>query len=237
MFDNRYGTGQSSLDGILRATNMLYAGSTLVVCGYGWCGRGVAMRARGMGADVIVTEVNPVRALEARMDGFRVMKLIDACRHGDVFITLTGDINVIDRQHMLALKDGAVICNSGHFDAEINKAALEKITTSKRELRRFCVEHKLKNGRRLILLAEGRLVNLAAAEGHPAMVMDMSFANQAMAAEFILNNRGRLESRVHRLPPELDQEIARLKLRTMGLTIDKLTPEQAAYLSSWQHGT
>jgi len=237
MFDNRYGTGQSSLDGILRATNVLYAGSTMVVCGYGWCGRGVAMRAKGMGAEVVVTEVNPVRALEARMDGFRVMKLIDACRHGNLFITVTGDINVIDRQHMLAMKDGAVVCNSGHFDAEINKAALDSITKSRRELRQFCVEHKLKNGRRLILLAEGRLVNLAAAEGHPAMVMDMSFANQALAAEYIIGNRGQLENRVHKLPEKLDQEIARLKLRTMGITIDKLTREQAVYLSSWQHGT
>ncbi len=237
MFDNRYGTGQSSLDGILRATNVLYAGSTVVVCGYGWCGRGVALRAKGMGAEVIVTEVNPVRALEARMDGFRVMRLADACRYGDVYITVTGDINVIDRQHLLAMKDGAVICNAGHFDAEINKAALDKITNSKRELRRFCVEYTLKNGRRLILLAEGRLVNLAAAEGHPAMVMDMSFANQALAAEFIIERRGELENRVYKLPEALDQEIARLKLKTMGITIDKLTREQAAYLSSWQHGT
>ncbi len=237
MFDNRYGTGQSSLDGILRATNILLAGATFVVCGYGWCGRGVASRAKGMGSDVIVTEVNPVRALEARMDGFRVMKLGDACKVGDLFITVTGDINVIDKQHMLAMKDGAIVCNSGHFDAEINKAALDKITKSSRELRRFCVEHVLANGKRLILLAEGRLVNLSVAEGHPAMVMDMSFANQAVAAEYILKNRGKLENRVYKVPEDLDKRIAEVKLRTLGIKIDKLTPEQAEYISSWQHGT
>jgi len=237
MFDNRYGTGQSSLDGILRATNILFAGATFVVCGYGWCGRGVASRAKGMGSDVVVTEVNPVRALEARMDGFRVMKLIDACRIGDLFITVTGDINVIDRQHMLAMKDGAIVCNSGHFDAEINKAALDKITKTRRELRRYCVEHALANGKRLILLAEGRLVNLSAAEGHPAMVMDMSFANQALAAEYILENRGKLKNCVYKLPEQLDKKIAEVKLKTLGIAIDKLTPEQAAYISSWQHGT
>ncbi len=237
MFDNRYGTGQSSLDGILRATNVLFSGSTLVVCGYGWCGKGVAMRARGLGASVIVTEVNPVRALEAQMDGLRVMRLIDAARVGDIFITVTGDINVIDRQHMLAMKDGAIICNSGHFDAEINKAALAKITRKRRELRPFCVEHTLINGRRLILLAEGRLVNLAAAEGHPAMVMDMSFANQALAAEYIVKNQGKLQKRVYKLPEELDRKIAQLKLDTLGVRIDRLTAEQAAYLASWQHGT
>jgi adenosylhomocysteinase len=237
MFDNRYGTGQSSLDGILRATNILFAGTTMVVCGYGWCGRGVASRAKGMGADVVVTEVNPVRALEARMDGFRVMRLMDACKAGDLFITVTGDINVIDRQHMLAMKDGAIICNSGHFDAEINKAALDEITRTSRELRRFCVEHVLTNGKKLILLAEGRLVNLAAAEGHPAMVMDMSFANQAVAAEYILKNKGKLENRVYKVPEDLDKRIAAVKLQTLGIKIDKLTPEQAAYISSWQHGT
>ncbi len=237
MFDNRYGTGQSSLDGILRATNLLFAGSTMVVCGYGWCGRGVAMKARGLGANIIVTEVDPVRALEARMDGFRVMRLLDACREGDIFITVTGDINVIDRHHMKAMKDGAIICNSGHFDAEINKAALKRMTRTARELRPFCVEHTLTSGRRLILLAEGRLVNLASAEGHPAMVMDMSFANQALAAEYLLKNRGRLEPRVYRLPEKIDSRIAELKLRTMGISIDKLTPEQAAYISSWQAGT
>jgi adenosylhomocysteinase len=190
-----------------------------------------------MGSDVIVTEVNPVRALEARMDGFRVMKLIDACKVADLFITVTGDINVIDKQHMLAMKDGAIVCNSGHFDAEINKAALDKLTKSKRELRKSCVEYTLASGRKLILLAEGRLVNLAAAEGHPAMVMDMSFANQALAAEHILKNRGKLENRVYKLPDELDKRIAEVKLSTLGIKIDKLTPEQAAYISSWQHGT
>jgi len=237
MFDNRYGTGQSTLDGILRATNLLFAGSTVVVCGYGWCGRGLAFKARGLGASVIVTEVNPLKALEARMDGFRVMRLLEACREGDVFITVTGDINVIDRKHMLAVKDGAIICNSGHFDSEINKKALDGITKSKREFRPFCVEHTLKNGRKLVFLAEGRLVNLASAEGHPAMVMDMSFANQALAAEYLLVNKGRLENEVYKLPEKLDQEIARLKLQTLGIKIDKLTPEQAAYISSWQAGT
>ncbi len=237
MFDNRYGTGQSALDGILRATNWLFAGSTVVVCGYGWCGRGVAARAKGLGAEIIVTEVNPVRALEAKMDGFRVMRLMDACRSGDVFITVTGDINVIDRRHMLGMKDRAIICNAGHFDAEINKKALDEITRSKRTLRRFCVEHKLKNGRCLIMLAEGRLVNLAAAEGHPAMVMDMSFANQALAAEYLVRHRGKLENKVYKLPEALDQQIARLKLGTMGIRIDRLTPEQAAYISSWRLGT
>ncbi|MEO0068636.1 MAG: adenosylhomocysteinase [candidate division WOR-3 bacterium] len=237
LFDNRYGTGQSTLDGILRATNILFAGATVVVCGYGWCGRGFAMRARGMGAEVIVTEVNPVRALEARMDGHRVMRLRDAAPIGDVFVTLTGNINVIDKEHILRMKDGAIICNSGHFDVEINKRALETITKRHRQLRKNCVEYQLINGRRVILLAEGRLVNLAAAEGHPAMVMDLSFANQALAAEFILENRGKLENRVYKLPDEIDQEIARLKLTTMGIRIDRLTKEQKRYISSWQEGT
>jgi adenosylhomocysteinase len=237
MFDNRYGTGQSSLDGILRATNILFAGATVVVCGYGWCGRGVAAKARGLGADVVVTEVDAVKALEARMDGFRVMRLIDACRDGDVFITVTGDINVVDRRHMLAMKDRAIVCNSGHFDVEVNKAALSKLTRKKRELRRFCVEHTLVNGRRLVLLAEARLINLSAAEGHPAMVMDMSFANQALAVEYILRNSSRLAKRVHKLPSELDERIARLKLRTLGIRIDRLTQEQRKYISSWQTGT
>jgi adenosylhomocysteinase len=237
MFDNRYGTGQSSLDGILRATNFLFAGSTMVVCGYGWCGRGVSWKARGLGAEVIVTEVDPVRALEARMDGFRVMRLGDACRQANLFITVTGDINVIDEQHMKSMRDGAIVCNAGHFDAEINKGALERMTRSKRELRPGCVEYKLRNGRRLILLADGRLVNLSAAEGHPAMVMDMSFANQALAAEYLLEHADRLECRVYKLPDRLDANIARLKLKTMGVSIDRLTPEQLRYLSSWQVGT
>ena len=237
LFDNRYGTGQSSLDGVLRATNFLFAGSTVVVCGYGWCGRGVATRARGLGADVIVTEVNPVRALEARMDGHRVMRLIDACRFGDLYITVTGDINVIDRAHIRAMKDGAIICNSGHFDAEINKAGLDELSKTTRELRPFCEEHTLKNGRRVILLAAGRLINLSAAEGHPAMVMDMSFANQALAAEYLLAQRGKLENRVYKLPDVLDRKIAELKLATMKIRIDRLTAEQVAYISSWQSGT
>lgn len=237
LFDNRYGTGQSTLDGILRATNILFAGATVVVCGYGWCGRGLATRARGMGAEVIVTEVNPVRALEARMDGHRVMRLKDAAAIGDVFVTLTGNINVIDKEHILRMKDGAIICNSGHFDVEINKGALAAIAKRRRQLRKNCVEYQLTNGRRVILLAEGRLVNLAAAEGHPAMVMDLSFANQALAAEFILKNKGKLEKRVYKLPDEIDQEIARLKLVTMGIKIDRLTKEQKRYISSWQEGT
>jgi len=237
MFDNRYGTGQSSLDGILRATNILFAGATVVVCGYGWCGRGVAAKGRGLGAEVIVTEVDAVKALEARMDGYRVMRLIDACGDGDVFITVTGDINVVDRHHMLAMKDRAIVCNSGHFDVEVNKDALCELTTRKRVLRRFCVEHTLVNGHRIVLLAEARLINLSAAEGHPAMVMDMSFANQALAVEHILNNSSRLARRVYKLPDELDQRIARLKLKTLGVRIDRLTAEQRKYISSWQAGT
>jgi adenosylhomocysteinase len=237
MFDNRYGTGQSTFDGILRATNFLVAGSVIVIAGYGWCGRGVAFKAKGLGADVIVTEVDPVKALEARMDGFRVMRMADAAKLGDVFITVTGDINVIDHQHLLVMKDGAIVSNSGHFDAEINKAALDKMTKKSREMRRSCVEHELTNGRKIFLLAEGRLVNLSAADGHPAMVMDMSFANQALACEYIVRNAARLEQRVYKLPDELDREIATIKLASMGIKIDKLTPEQQAYISSWQHGT
>ncbi len=237
MFDNRYGTGQSTLDGILRATNILFAGTTVVVCGYGWCGRGLAIRARGMGATVIVTEINPIRALEARMDGHLVMPLLEAAPLGDVFITVTGNINVIDRDHILRMKDGAIICNSGHFDVEINTRALQRISKKRRELRPFCVEYTLINGRRVILLAEGRLVNLAAAEGHPAMVMDLSFANQALAVEFIWKNQGKLERRVYKLPEEIDREIALLKLKSMGIKIDRLTREQKRYLLSWQEGT
>ncbi len=237
MFDNRYGTGQSTLDGILRATNILFAGTTVVVCGYGWCGRGLAIRARGMGATVIVTEINPIRALEARMDGHLVMPLLEAAPLGDVFITVTGNINVIDRDHILRMKDGAIICNSGHFDVEINTRALQRISKKRRELRPFCVEYTLINGRRVILLAEGRLVNLAAAEGHPAMVMDLSFANQALAVEFIWKNQGKLERRVYELPEEIDRAIALLKLKSMGIKIDRLTREQKRYLLSWQEGT
>lgn len=236
LFDNRYGTGQSTIDGILRATNILISGSDFVVAGYGWCGRGLAMRAKGMGAQVIVTEVDPVKALEARMDGYKVMPMSEAAKSGDVFVTVTGDINVIRKEHMLKMKDGAVIANSGHFDVEIDKQGLKKITKRKRLIRRSCEEYSLKNGRKIYLLAEGRLVNLAAAEGHPAMVMDMSFANQALAVEYILNHR-ELDNRVYCLPSQLDQEIASLKLKSMGIKMDKLTPEQRRYLSSWKMGT
>jgi adenosylhomocysteinase len=236
LFDNRYGTGQSTIDGILRATNILISGSNFVVAGYGWCGRGLAMRAKGMGANVIVTEVDPVKALEARMDGYSVMPMNRAAALGDVFITVTGDIHVIRKEHMLKMKDGAIIGNSGHFDVEIDKGALSKITKKKRLIRNFCEEHVLANGRRIYLLAQGRLVNLSAAEGHPAMVMDMSFANQALAVEYILKH-GTLEHRVYNLPHMIDERIARLKLRSMGITIDRLTAEQKQYLSSWKIGT
>jgi adenosylhomocysteinase len=236
LFDNRYGTGQSTIDGILRATNILISGSNFVVAGYGWCGRGLAMRAKGHGAQVIVTEVDPVKALEARMDGYTVMPMADAAKIGDVFITVTGDINVIRKEHMLKMKDGAIIGNSGHFDVEIDKPGLKRITKKKRVIRESCGEHVLRNGKRLYILAEGRLVNLAAAEGHPAMVMDMSFANQALAVEYILNNP-KLEQRVYNLPLKIDENIARLKLKSMGIKIDTLTPEQKQYLSSWRMGT
>jgi adenosylhomocysteinase len=237
LFDNRYGTGQSTIDGITRATNILWAGKNVVVCGYGWCGRGVAMRARGMGAQVIVTEVKPVRALEAMMDGLRVMTLAEAAPIGDIFVTLTGDINVIDRHHMEAMKDGAIIANSGHFDVEINIKALEQLAEGRRQIRPFVEEFRLADGRRLFLLGEGRLINLAAAEGHPASVMDMSFANQAMCAEYLALQEKRLPLGVHMVPEEIDREIARLKLASMGITIDTLTPEQEAYLASWESGT
>jgi len=237
LFDNRYGTGQSTLDGILRATNFLFAGSTVVVCGYGWCGRGVAFKAHGLGANVIVTEVNPVKALEAKMDGFRVMTLASACKEGDVFITVTGDIDVIDTKHFLLMKDGAIICNSGHFDVEINKKNLKKISKRVRAIRPFCQEFELTNGKKIYLLAEGRLVNLSAAEGHPAMVMDMSFANQALACEYLVKKGKNLEKKVYKLPEELDMEIARLKLKSMNITIDSLSTAQKRYITSWQHGT
>jgi adenosylhomocysteinase len=236
LFDNRYGTGQSTIDGILRATNILISGCNFVVAGYGWCGRGLAMRAKGMGAQVIVTEVDPVKTLEARMDGYRVMPMTEAATIGDVFVTVTGDINVIARKHMLKMKDGAIIANAGHFDVEIDKPGLKKITKKKRMIRNSCEEYQLKNGKKIYLLAEGRLVNLAAAEGHPAMVMDMSFANQALAVEYLFTHKN-LTSRVHALPLKLDQNIARLKLRSMGITFDALTPEQKQYLSSWTMGT
>jgi len=237
LFDNRYGTGQSTIDGILRATNRLLAGSTFVVAGYGWCGKGVAMRARGMGAEVIITEVDPLKALEARMDGYRVMPMIEAAKVGDFFVTVTGNTKVIDREHFELMKDGAIVSNSGHFDVEINIEALEEMAVSIREIRENVKEYKLKDGRRIYLLAEGRLVNLAAAEGHPAQVMDMSFANQALSAEYIYKNHTKLEPKVYKVPDELDLEVARLKLKSMGVEIDSLTEEQINYLSSWQHGT
>jgi adenosylhomocysteinase len=237
LFDNRYGTGQSTIDGITRATNILWAGKKVVVCGYGWTGRGVAMRARGLGAHVIVIEVEPVRALEANMEGYQVMPLMEAAKTGDIFITVTGDKNVIDKKHFQVMKDGAILANSGHFNAEINIPALESMSKSKRTVRAFVEEYALKDGRCLYLLGEGRLINLAAAEGHPASVMDMSFANQALCAEYMVKNRGKLEIRVHPVPEEIDKEVARLKLKAMGVGIDSLTAEQRKYLASWQEGT
>ena len=237
LFDNRYGTGQSTIDGIIRATNVLLAGKTVVVAGYGWCGRGVASRARGMGAQVVVTEIDPMKALEASMDGYAVMPMAKAARSGDVFITLTGDINVIDTQHFKAMKSGAIVCNSGHFNVEINIAGLKKISTSVREVREFVEEYTIQGNKKIYLLGEGRLINLAAAEGHPASVMDMSFANQALSAEYMVNNHDKLRKRVYSVPEDIDKEIARLKLKAMGITIDKLTKEQEEYLASWQEGT
>jgi adenosylhomocysteinase len=237
LFDNRYGTGQSTLDGVIRATNLLIAGRVLVVAGYGWCSRGIAMRARGLGANVVVTEVDPLRALEAVMDGFRVMPMLEAASIGDIFITSTGDINVIDRHHFEVMKDGAVMANSGHFNVEINIPTLEEMAVEKRQPRAFVDQYWLADGRRLHLLGEGRLVNLAAAEGHPASVMDMSFANQALGAAYMLRNADELQNKVYVIPQEIDQEIARLKLETMGIHIDTLTPEQEKYLASWEAGT
>jgi adenosylhomocysteinase len=237
LFDNRYGTGQSTIDGITRATNILWAGKKVVVCGYGWCGHGIALRAKGLGSQVIITEVEPVRALEAVMDGYQVMPLIEAARIGDIFITTTGDKNVIDQVYLKTMKDGAILANSGHFNVEINIPALKSLARSQRRLRPLVDEYTLKDGRRLYLLAEGRLVNLAAAEGHPASVMDMSFANQALCLEYMVKNRGRLEIKVHPVPEEIDKEVARLKLDAMGINIDKLTPEQKKYLTSWEEGT
>ncbi len=236
-FDNRYGTGQSTLDGIIRATNILLAGKTLVVVGYGWCGKGVSMRARGMGAQVVVTEVDPLRALEATMDGFRVLPIVEAAREGDIFVTVTGDVNVIDQPAFDVMKSGAVMANSGHFDNEINLTALEAMTEARRDLRPFVEEYTLTDGRKLIVLAEGRLVNLSAAEGHPASVMDMSFANQALSAEYVVNQHSNLENEVYDVPRDIDDEIARLKLAAMGIEIDTLTEEQERYLNSWELGT
>ncbi|MFC1957552.1 adenosylhomocysteinase [Chloroflexota bacterium] len=237
LFDNRYGTGQSTIDGIIRATNILWAGKKVVVCGYGWCGHGVALRAKGLGAQVLVVEVKPVRALEAAMDGFQVMPLIEAAKIGDIFITVTGDKHVIDKAHFQVMKDGAILANSGHFNVEINIPALENLAHSKREVRSFVDEYTLDNGLRLYLLGEGRLINLAAAEGHPASVMDMSFANQALCLEYLVKNRGNLASKVYPVPEEIDKQVARLKLDSMGIKIDTLTPEQERYLTSWQEGT
>ena len=237
LYDNRYGTGQSAIDGIIRATNILLAGKTFVVCGYGWCGRGAAMRAKGLGANVIVTEVNPMKALEAAMEGFSVMPIREAAKVGDIFLAITGDINVVDVEHLLTMKDGAMVCNAGHFDVEVNVNGLKKETTEIKKIRPHLEEYKLKNGKSIYVLAEGRLVNLVAAEGHPASVMDMSFANQALGAEFIIKNRGKLENKLYTLPESTDIEIATLKLKSMGIEIDTLTPEQYQYLNSWSSGT
>ena len=237
LFDNRYGTGQSTIDGIIRATNRLLAGSVFVVAGYGWCGRGLAMRARGMGADVVVTEVDPTTALEAVMDGFRVMPMSEACRIGDFFCTVTGNIDVIRQEHFEKMKDGAIVSNSGHFNVEIDLKTLHKLAKGRAVLREFVEEFTLKSGKRIIVLGEGRLINLASAEGHPSSVMDMSFANQALASEYMVKNHRELEKKVYAVPEHLDQEIARLKLRAMGVKIDKLTPAQVKYLGSWQEGT
>ena len=236
-FDNRYGTGQSTIDGITRATNILWAGKKVVLCGYGWCGRGIAMRARGLGARVIVTEVQPIPALEAVMDGYQVMTLMEAARLGDIFITISGNINVIDRAHLEAMRDGAILANSGHFNVEINAPALESLATARRHLRPLVEEYTLADGRRLYLLAEGRLINLAAAEGHPASVMDMSFANQALCLEYLVKMKENLSPEVHAVPQEIDSEVGRLKLLAMGITIDSLTEEQRQYLESWEQGT
>ncbi|MDQ4076315.1 MAG: adenosylhomocysteinase [Chloroflexota bacterium] len=236
-FDNRYGTGQSTIDGIIRGTNVLLAGKNFVVGGYGWCSRGIASRAQGMGANVIVTEVDPLRALEAVMDGYRVMPMAEAARVGQIFCSATGDINVIDVHHIENMQDGAILANSGHFDVEINMRELEERAVKKTRVREFLDEYLLEDGRRVYVVGEGRLVNLAAAEGHPSAVMDMSFANQALSAEYLLKHGGELDNQVYDVPEEIDQEIARLKLEAMGIEIDTLTPEQESYLSAWEHGT
>ncbi len=237
LFDNRYGTGQSTIDGILRATNRLIAGSVVVVSGYGWCGKGVAMRVRGMGARVVVTEIDPLRGLEATMDGFEVMPMRDAARVGDIFVTVTGDIKVIDKSHFRLMKDGAIVCNSGHFNVEIAIDELKRISKKRRIIRDFVEEFTLRDGKRIYVLGEGRLINLAAAEGHPPAVMDMSFANQALSAEYMIKNGSSLEKKVYKVPEEIDKEIAGLKLSSMGIRIDRLTSEQKRYLSSWEMGT
>jgi len=236
-FDNRYGTGQSTLDGIIRATNTLIAGSTFVVAGYGWCGKGLAMRARGMGANVVVTEIDPIKGIEALMDGFRVMSMADAAQIGDIFCTVTGNKSVIARDHFERLKNGAIISNSGHFNVEIDLEALGKMASSRRQTRDFVEEYVMRDGRRIYVLGEGRLINLAAAEGHPASVMDMSFANQALAADYVVKNHATLAKKVHSVPDDLDKHVAKLKLEAMGVKIDRLTPEQEEYLASWSEGT
>jgi adenosylhomocysteinase len=236
-FDNRYGTGQSTIDGIIRATNLLIAGLRVVVAGYGWCGKGVAMRAKGLGADVIVTEINAVRAIEAVMDGFRVMPMVEAAKIGDIFVTVTGNKSVLAGEHFERMRDGAVICNSGHFNVEIDIPALEKMSAGNRIARPFVQEYSVKDGRRIYLLGEGRLINLAAAEGHPAAVMDMSFANQALSAEYMLKHSAELKPQVYTVPEAIDRQIAKLKLESMGVQMDKLTPEQELYLASWSEGT
>jgi len=237
LFDNRYGTGQSTIDGITRSTNILWAGKKVVICGYGWCGHGTALRAKGLGSQVIVTEIEPIRALEAVMDGYQVMPLIEAARIGDIFITTTGDKNVIDEAHLQLMKDGAILANSGHFNVEINIPALEKLSHRKRHIRTCVDEYTLNDHRRIYLLGEGRLINLAAAEGHPASVMDMSFANQALCMEYMVKNKGKLKPKVYPVPEEIDKQVARLKLNSMGINIDSLTPEQKKYLASWEEGT
>src|SRR5262250_983112 len=237
MFDNRYGTGQSTMDGVIRCTNSLIAGSKFVIAGYGWCGRGLASRARGMGADVIVTEVDPVKAIEAVMDGYRVMSMGEAAKIGDIFVTVTGNKNVVRSEHFDQMKNGAVVANSGHFNVEIDIPALERMSSSKRQTRDFVDEYVMKDGRKIYLLGEGRLINLAAAEGHPASVMDMSFANQALSAEYLVKNHQSLERKVYAVPEELDKKVARLKLESMGVKIDRLSPEQEEYANSWEMGT
>ena len=237
LFDNRYGTGQSTIDGITRATNILWAGKKVVICGYGWCGRGIALRAKGLGSQVIITEVEPLRALEAVMDGYQVMPLMEASRVGDIFITVSGDKSVIDKAHLQVMKDGAILANSGHFNVEINIPALESMARSQRQIRPFVEEYTLSSGHHLYLLGEGRLINLAAAEGHPASVMDMSFANQALCLEYMVKNRERLKPKIYPVPEEIDKQIARLKLNSMDIGIDSLTTEQEEYLTSWEQGT
>ena len=237
LFDNRYGTGQSTLDGIIRATNLLFAGLHVVVAGYGWCGRGFAMRARGLGANVVVTEIDPTKGIEAVMDGFRVMPMAEAAKFGEVFVTLTGNKSVVSAEHFQFMRDGAVVCNSGHFNVEIDIPVLEKMAVGKRQTRDFVEEYTLADGRKIYLLGEGRLINLAAAEGHPAVVMDMSFADQSLSVEYLVKNAKNLQAKVYPVPAHIDQEVARLKLASMGVSIDKLTPEQERYLASWSEGT